>query len=249
MALAFGGTVTTDADTISSPTCTAIPFDVSEKDVVESIETLPNDTPPPAIPESFVGDCDVDGSATSSIGEENNCDIISTEIPKPISLTSVHNENNNENNNEKPSPSSEPDTSERIIKKIKTVKTTTPSLVSPRISISKEANRLTPLPFGGGNVKYTYTVTNPGTIPMHDVSVTDDKCRSVFFVAGDTNDDDMLATNEVWTYACRTKVSVSTRNVAIAEGKANGFTVQDNDSATVLVSTPGLPKTGLSPEE
>ncbi|HBB04678.1 TPA: hypothetical protein DCZ39_07475 [Patescibacteria group bacterium] len=118
-------------------------------------------------------------------------------------------------------------------------------LTPPLINIIKIPNRLTPFPFGGGDVTYTYTVTNPGIVAMNDIVVTDDKCGPIALIGGDTNYDHLLDINESWVYTCQSNISVSTRNVAIAEGKANGFIVQDQTFANVYV-TPGLPKTGLS---
>lgn len=118
----------------------------------------------------------------------------------------------------------------------------------PLIAIVKVPSRLTPFPFGGGNVTYTYTVTNPGVVALHDVSVTDDKCAPISVPTGDTNGDNLLDPTETWTYTCQTNVSISTRNVATALGKANGLTAINYAFATVLVSFPGPPNTGLPPE-
>ncbi len=126
-----------------------------------------------------------------------------------------------------------------------------PPLVPPLINIVKVPSRLTPFPFGGGNVTYSYNVTNPGVVPMHDVLVTDDKCTPVSRVSGDTNDNNLLEPGETWVYACNTNVPISTRNTATAIGKANGFTAIAYAFATVLVSAPvpGLPNAGLPPRE
>lgn len=121
-------------------------------------------------------------------------------------------------------------------------------ILPPLINIVKVPSRLTPFPFGGGNVTYTYTVTNPGVVAMHDVSVTDDKCASISRISGDTNSDNLLDTGESWTYTCRTHISASTRNTATAEGRANGFIALDYAFATVLVGSPGFPNTGLPPQ-
>lgn len=124
-------------------------------------------------------------------------------------------------------------------------------LPPPLINIVKVPSRLTPFPFGGGDVTYTYTVTNPGVVAMHDVVVTDDKCSPVSRTSGDTNGNSLLDTSEVWTYACQTNIPVSTRNVASAEGKANSFTALGYAFANVLVlgaTTPSFPNTGFSTE-
>jgi hypothetical protein len=117
----------------------------------------------------------------------------------------------------------------------------------PLINIVKVPSRLIPFPYGGGDVTYTYTVTNPGVVAMHNVAVTDNKCSPVSYASGDANSNGLLDPGETWTYTCKTNVQASTRNVATAEGKANGFTALGYAFATVLVSAPGLPNTGLPP--
>jgi uncharacterized repeat protein (TIGR01451 family) len=113
----------------------------------------------------------------------------------------------------------------------------------------KVPSRLTPFPFGGGDVTYTYTVTNPGVVPIYDVAVTDDKCASVSLVSGDMNTNNLLDPSESWIYTCPANVTVSTRNTATAIGKANGLVTVGYAFATVLVSLPNLPNMGLPPEK
>ncbi len=123
-------------------------------------------------------------------------------------------------------------------------------VVAPLINIIKVPSRLTPLPFGGGNIMYNYTVTNPGVVPMSNVTVTDDKCAPVSGPFGDTNGNRLLDPGEAWSYACQTNVPVSTMDTAKATGQANGFTAVGYGFATVLVATaPTLPNTGFPPEE
>jgi len=123
------------------------------------------------------------------------------------------------------------------------------ALPPPLINIVKLPDRLIPLPVGGGSVTYTYTVTNPGVVAMHDVSVADDKCASVSGPSGDTNGNKLLDPGESWVYTCQMNIQASTRNIATARGSANGFTAIGYAFATVLVSgAPGLPSTGLPPE-
>ncbi len=102
----------------------------------------------------------------------------------------------------------------------------------------------------GGAVTYTYTVTNPGTAPLHTVSVTDDKCtglpgRVSGSVGGDINKNNLLESNETWTFTCQTKLTKTTTNTGTAEGHANGLTAIDFSLATVVVGSPGLPNTGI----
>jgi uncharacterized repeat protein (TIGR01451 family) len=117
----------------------------------------------------------------------------------------------------------------------------------PLINIVKVPSRLTPFPFGGGTVNYTYTVTNPGVVALSKVSVTDNRCTPVTYLSGDKNNNSLLDPGEVWTYFCSTHISTSTMNTVTAEGTANGLTAVSYAFATVLVAAPGLPNTGFPP--
>ena len=119
----------------------------------------------------------------------------------------------------------------------------------PLINVVKIPSRLTPFPLGGGDVTYTYTVTNPGVVALNNVTVTDDKCAPVSRISGDVNSNHLLEPSETWTYTCQTHISASTRNTATALGTANGLTAVAYAFANVLVSAPGLPNTGLPPRD
>ncbi len=108
------------------------------------------------------------------------------------------------------------------------------------------------LPVGGGAVTYKYIVTNPGTAPLSNVSVSDDKCTGlpsrVFGHPGDLNKNDLLESNESWSFTCVTNLTQTTTNIGTAKGSANGLTATDNAFVTVVVNSPSLPNTGLIPE-
>lgn len=122
------------------------------------------------------------------------------------------------------------------------------AVVAPLINVVKVPSRLTPLPAGGGNVMYTYAVTNPGLVSMSNVTLTDDKCSTVSGPYGDANNNKLLDPGETWTYACGMYISASTRNIATAKGTANGLNAVGYAFSTVLVMAPGLPNTGLPPD-
>lgn len=83
-------------------------------------------------------------------------------------------------------------------------------------------------------VTYTYTVRNPGTRPLGDISVTDDRCTPVVYIGGDTNTDTVLTPDEAWTYACTAEIEFATLNTAVVTGMDSlGKTVQDSDTAFV----------------
>lgn len=120
-------------------------------------------------------------------------------------------------------------------------------LTPPLINIVAVPSPSTSFPSGGGAVTYTYTVTNPGAVAMNNVTVVNDKCGPVSYISGDSNNDKLLDLSEKWTYACKAKILTATRNVAMAGGKANGFTALSYVFADVLISSPGFPDTGLDP--
>lgn len=124
--------------------------------------------------------------------------------------------------------------------------------VPPLIHVTKIPSPLA-LSAGGGIVTYTEKVTNPGTVALNNVQITDDKCNSVKYVSGDTNNDSKLDPSETWTYTCQTNLTSTTTNTVTASGQANGLTARDFAIATVVVAqpvvvTPTLPNTGFSPE-
>jgi len=117
-------------------------------------------------------------------------------------------------------------------------------IVPPLIHITKVPSPIV-LPAGGGMVTYVKTVTNPGTVALSNVRVTDDKCSPVSYITGDTNSDSKLDPSETWMYTCRTNLIQTTTNTAVASGDANGMTARDFAIAHVLVAVPGLSNTGI----
>jgi len=121
-------------------------------------------------------------------------------------------------------------------------------VVPPLIHVTKIPNPLVLLS-GVGMVTYTEKITNPGTVALSNVHLTDNKCGPMNYISGDTNNDSKLDPTETWTYTCQTKLLTTTTNTATASGDANGMTAKDFAIVTVVVSSPGLPKTGFPPEE
>ncbi|MCR4256689.1 MAG: hypothetical protein NUW08_03220 [Candidatus Uhrbacteria bacterium] len=113
-------------------------------------------------------------------------------------------------------------------------------VVPPLIHIVKVPTPLT-LDFGGGVVTYGYTVTNPGTVALSNVTVNDDKCASVTYVSGDANGNGLMEVSETWRYTCSTNIPITTTNTAVATGEANGLTAIDTSIATVVVAGSPLP--------
>lgn len=125
------------------------------------------------------------------------------------------------------------------------------SITPPLINIVKVPNVFI-VPAGGGPVTYSYTVTNPGTAPLGNVTVTDDKCTGlpgrVVGHPGDLNKNNLLEKSESWSFTCQTTVLGTTTNTATARGQANGLTAIDTSFSTVVAGVPKLPNTGNGAE-
>ena len=112
--------------------------------------------------------------------------------------------------------------------------------IPPLIDIVKVPSPLA-LPNGPGQVTYTYTVRNVGTVPMTNVTVVDDSCGPVSLVSGDTNSDQKLDVTETWTYHCYSNLTATHTNTVVATGIANGISASDIATATVVVGSPVVP--------
>lgn len=122
-------------------------------------------------------------------------------------------------------------------------------VVPPLIHVTKVPSPLA-LFAGGGMVMYTAVISNPGIVPLQNVSISDDKCGQLYGPFGDANGNTMLDPNESWAYACQSYLNQTTTNTVVATGEANGFRVRDFAVVTVVVATaaPGLPNTGIAPD-
>lgn len=136
-------------------------------------------------------------------------------------------------------PNSNPNSVAPVCAAFDLISTPTPSVnPAPAINVVKTAN-VSNLPYGGGNVTYGYTVTNPGNVTLSNVTLTDNKCSNVNRNGGDSNGNNQLETNESWVYSCSTNITQTTTNIATASGKYGNATVTDTDSRTVTVDQPG----------
>ena len=98
----------------------------------------------------------------------------------------------------------------------------------------------------GAAVTWTYVVTNPGTVPLSNVTVTDDNGTpgnaaddfSPAFAGGDTNGNGLLDPGETWTYTASGTVGTTDYcNVGTASG-TNGTTATATDPACYRVPPP-----------
>ncbi len=108
---------------------------------------------------------------------------------------------------------------------------------SPLINVTKTPSPLA-LTSGAGLVTYTYKVSNPGNVSLHNVRVTDDKVSPVTYISGDANNDDLLQVSETWVYTSSTNLAATTTNIVTARGSSGGTTVTDTATAIVVVSSP-----------
>ncbi|MHC4529931.1 MAG: DUF7507 domain-containing protein, partial [Planctomycetota bacterium] len=109
----------------------------------------------------------------------------------------------------------------------------------PDIKIEKDPNRSNICEGADTLVSWTYTVTNPGDVNLHEVVVTDDECDPVNYVSGDDGDE-ILELDETWFYECNDIISgevTNTATVTANDVELDSF-VEDSNDATVLAEAP-----------
>ncbi|MDM7934578.1 MAG: choice-of-anchor K domain-containing protein, partial [Methanothrix sp.] len=117
--------------------------------------------------------------------------------------------------------------------------------LNPQINITKKTNGMRytsgpgPTIPGGCTIAWTYTVTNPGNVPLSSVTVTDDRVTVPSDHTGDTNNDGKLDPGEVWVYtATGTASSGQHSNKATATGSFASVQVQATDWSYYYGCTP-----------
>lgn len=237
-ALSFGGTVTTDTDTITAPTCVAAPSSGGNGGNINVVKLVINDNGGTKTVSDFA--LFVNGNPVTSG--------VTNAFPAPASVYAVTetadprytrtfsgdcdidgrlNLNPGDNrfciitNNDIGAPVVAPP-------------------VPPLIDVIKVPSPLS-LPNGPGPVLYTYTLRNIGTVPVTNVTMVGDTCSPIVLVSGDTNGDKKLDLNETWVHNCTTSLSVTHTNTVVATGWANGLSTTDIASATVIVGLPIVP--------
>jgi len=252
-ALSFGGTITTDTDTVTVPTCiapatlhviklvvnanggTAVPSDFSvHLENASSSDVYGSPAPGAAAPGTLysltAGTYSVSENAHAGYTQSfsGNCDSSGN-----ITLSAGSNEICTIINTDIPPP--------------QVFSGGGGGAIVPLIGITKVPAPLT-LPAGPGHVTYTYTVWNVGgAAPLTNVTVIDNKCAPVTYVSGDTNNNGQLDLGEHWIYTCAATLASTTTNTAIATGHTGSATAIATAIATVVVGVPSLPNTGLLP--
>lgn len=133
------------------------------------------------------------------------------------------------------------------------------------IKIVYDANKLF-VDWTGGNVTYSYFVTNLGTQELTSIAVTDNKNATVTYVSGDTNTDNKLQASEKWIYTSTREIrwnggsggstlngdpwfsdltdAYSRQSTATATGTdATAGSVSSTDDAVVQIAAPGVTAT------
>jgi hypothetical protein len=112
----------------------------------------------------------------------------------------------------------------------------------------------------GGSVTWTYVVTNPNTIPLYNIVVTDNQTGvTPAYISGDLNGDNILQPGEAWTYRANgTAVAGQYANIGSTNGATvNGKVVTDSDPSHYFGFTlpteeevePEEPETEPEPDE
>jgi uncharacterized repeat protein (TIGR01451 family) len=114
---------------------------------------------------------------------------------------------------------------------------------NPDIAITKTSNPTQA--HDGDTITYNYTVTNPGNVPLSNVSVTDNRIGVVPYQSGDTDNDGRLDTDETWiftaTYNVTTEDPSSLVNTAAASGTyAGAGTIVAWATASVDILRPAI---------
>lgn len=65
----------------------------------------------------------------------------------------------------------------------------------------------------GDDITFTYSVTNPGDVPLSNVAVNDAQCSPSSLASGDTDTDGRLDSTETWTVTCSRPVNTSGNTV------------------------------------
>jgi len=124
-------------------------------------------------------------------------------------------------------------------------------ILGPAIAINKTGELVWHEEGFYSSIKYTFTITNPGNTPLSDISVTDGMFEQVPYQSGDTNEDDILDTDETWiftaTYDLYGEEESPLFNTATVSGTDPlSLSVWSESSTTVDILRPaiGIYKTG-----
>lgn len=253
-ALAFGGTITTNADTITVPTScvapanpatlhviklvvggTAVPsnFTVSVKNASSSVNVSAPGAAAPGTAYSLAAD-------TYTVSEGANASYVQSFVGACDASGNV-------------TLAAGQDAICTVVNTAAAVSissggssgnTTGGGRIVPLIGIVKVPTPLS-LPTGTGSVTYNYTVWNVGgQEALDNITVVDDKCSPVTYISGDLNGNGKIDPHENWNYSCTTTLSTTTTNTAVATGYGDDVNRQATIAtavATVVVGSSTTP--------
>jgi hypothetical protein len=117
--------------------------------------------------------------------------------------------------------------------------------VVPRIALTVSASPSSVT--AGELVTFIYQVTDPGSVALKGVTVSDATCSPAAYVSGDANGDGRLQPGETWIYTCTTTLWATTTDAAMVTGSGGGFTVSATGAATVTVTaSPALTRVTMA---
>lgn len=241
-ALAFGGTVTTDTNTITVPTCTAASSETtttsSSVATITVVKNVINDNGRVKKIVDFpllVNDTPVVSGSTVVFPDNTYYAITETKDPNYTQSFSGDCGSDGIINNLVPGS-----TNYCFITNDDIGAPIVVPPVPPIIDVVKVPSPLA-LPDGPGLVNYTYTLRNIGTVPVTDITMVGDSCGPITLTSGDTNSNRILEVNETWKYNCATTLYTTNTNTVVATGWANGISASDVASANVIVGEPVVP--------
>lgn len=108
---------------------------------------------------------------------------------------------------------------------------------NPLIGLDKSNNSGGTLPASGGEVTYTYVVSNDGNVALTSVVLTDLLCDPGTAHTGDAVNPGVLDVGESWTFTCTSTITQTTTNKADVSAKYVEITVSAHDENTVNVGS------------
>ncbi len=125
---------------------------------------------------------------------------------------------------------------------VDTEKNTT-TVWNPDVALEKTADRT--MVHAGGNILYTYTVTNAGNTPLSNIQVVDDLIQNISFTGSDSNGDGWLDPAETWVYTANYTASAEDPDLLVNTANVTGTdnaeeSVSASANASVMLLRPGI---------
>jgi uncharacterized repeat protein (TIGR01451 family) len=249
-ALAFGGTVTTNADMIAVPTSCVAPANPATLHVIKLV----------------IGGAAAPSDFTISVKNATSVSLSAPGVAAPGRSYSLNPDtytvNENANSSYVKSFTGACDASGNVtlsggqdaICTIVNTAVAVPFIVPsggvtgggrivPLIGIIKVPTPLA-LPTGTGPVTYNYTLWNVGgQQALDNITATDDTCSPLVYVSGDQNGNGKLDPQENWKYTCTTTLATTTTNTAVATGYSDDGYHQATIATAVATVVVGVPLT------